>query len=57
MRRSEVDFKHALHVPSSLTGVDYSTVSVARKRFRTLADQDEELKTFLARIQEGYLKE
>ena len=57
MRRSEVDFKHALHVPSSLTGVDYSTVSVVRKRFRTLADQDEELKTFLARIQEGYLKE
>ena len=40
-----------------LTGVDYSTVSVARKRFRTLADQDEELKTLLARIQKGYLKE
>lgn len=40
-----------------LAGVDYSTVSVTRKRFRTLVDQDEELKGLLARIQEGYLKE
>ena len=51
---SLVGCSHVLHERSLFMN---STVSVARKRFRTLANQDEELKAILARIQEGYLKE
>jgi len=40
-----------------LTGVDYSTVSVTRKRFRELAAQHEALKKLLDQIQESSLKE
>jgi Transposase and inactivated derivatives len=35
-----------------LMGIDYSSVSVGRKRFRTLAEQDEEYKKLVTRIQE-----
>ncbi len=35
-----------------LTGIDYSSVSVGRKRFRTLAEQDEEYRKLVTRIQE-----
>jgi len=35
-----------------LMGIDYSSVSVGRKRFRTLAEQDKEYKKLVTRIQE-----
>jgi len=39
-----------------LFDVDYSTVSVARKRFRTAADQDDKFRKLLRRIEERFVK-
>jgi putative transposase len=40
-----------------LIGVDYSTISVARKRFRTIMDQDTSLRGLVASVQERFIQE
>ena len=40
-----------------LMGIDYSSVSVGRKRFRTLAEQDKEYKKLVTGIQEILIQE
>jgi hypothetical protein len=40
-----------------LMGIDYSSVSVGRKRFRSLTEQDKECENLVTRIQEILIQE